>query len=74
LKSDGHSMESCILYYIPDIKVHKLMMPCTSYSIKDTMQILKIRNTVKLVTFQKLYEKSVNPIMSNTLQHIGINW
>jgi len=38
------------------------------------MQILKIRNTVKLVTFQKLYEKSVNPIMSNTLQHIGINW
>lgn len=49
------------------------MMPYNSYSIKDTIQILKIRITVKLVTFQKLYEKSVNLIMPNTLQHMGIN-
>lgn len=60
-------MESCKLYYTPDIKVHKLMMHWNSNSIKDTIQILKIMITVKLVTFQQLYEKSVNPIMTNTL-------
>lgn len=51
-------MESCKLNYIPDIKDHKLMMSCNSRSIKDTIQILKIRITVKLVTFQQLYKKS----------------
>lgn len=66
-------MESCKFYYIPDTKVHKLMKSCTNYSIKDTIQIFKITITVKLVTFQQLYEKSVNPIMTNTLQHMGIN-
>lgn len=49
------------------------MVSCNSYSIKDTIQILKITITVKLVTFQQLYEKCVNPIMTNTLHHMGIN-
>lgn len=66
-------MELCKFYYILDIKVHKLMMPCNSYSIKDTIQILEITITLKLVTFQQLYKKSVNPITTNTLQHMGIN-
>lgn len=49
------------------------MLSCNSYSIKDTIQILKITITVKLVTFQQLYDESVNPIMTSTLQHMDIN-